>query len=472
MARIIDGVQANEGSVLEDVVPLLLPMEWHFLQCFGQPNAAEMAPNADLLSALKFNHSGEYLATGDKGGRIVLLQQTEGSHAQQPRPETPEDGRWMLPMEFHYLTEFQAHQSDFDFLKSVEIPERINSISWLQNCGSTHMLLSANDKQVKLWKIYERTMANVANYNHSMQSVLSSAMDAPMRVPQLRVPRVVNATRSLDHRCKREYDANAHLYFINSVSSSPDQGTFISSDDLCIHLWNLEHADGNQVILDMRPLDQDYTAPVHVITSAAFHPTNGDLLAYSTSKTVLSIMDLRQKDVRGDQALTFQEAVQNGPNPSLAELVAAPSNFELARDGVHAVTRDYMHACLWDVRSSKQPLHVFHVHEQLRNRLVDVYDNEAIFDRLGCSISPCGKHVVAGTYGEVAVFSSATQQFSTLRTCISPSVVNGQTATSDTFPGTFKWKVENVAWHPSRPLVVATALNSLFTFCARPAAPL
>ena len=59
----------------------------------------------------------------------------------------------MLPMEFHYLTEFQAHQPDFDYLKSIEIPERINSISWLQNCGSTHMLFSANDKQVKLWKV-------------------------------------------------------------------------------------------------------------------------------------------------------------------------------------------------------------------------------------------------------------------------------------------------------------------------------
>lgn len=47
--------------------------------------------------------------------------------------------------------------------------------------------------------------------------------------------------------------------------------------------------------------------PVHVITSAAFHPSNGDLLAYSTSKTVLSVMDLRQKDFRGDQAITFHQ---------------------------------------------------------------------------------------------------------------------------------------------------------------------
>lgn len=103
-------------------------------------------------------------------------------------------------------------------------------------------------------------MANVANYNHGNMPSSNSTMDAPLRVPQLRVPRVVHSTRSLEARCKRSYDANAHLYFINSVSASPDQGTFISADDLCIHLWNLEHDDGNQIILDMRPVDQDYSA--------------------------------------------------------------------------------------------------------------------------------------------------------------------------------------------------------------------
>lgn len=116
--------------------------------------------------------------------------------------------------------------------------------------------------------------------------------------------------------------------------------------------------------------------------------------------------------------------LQNGPNASFAELVAAPSSFELARDGVHAVTRDYMHACLWDVRSHKKPVTVFPVHDHLRDRLMDVYDNEAIFDRLGCSISPDGQNVVAGTYGEVAVFSAAAPESSTLRTCVSPTAIN------------------------------------------------
>ena len=29
---------------------------------------------ADIISTVEFNHDGEYLATGDKGGRVVIFQ--------------------------------------------------------------------------------------------------------------------------------------------------------------------------------------------------------------------------------------------------------------------------------------------------------------------------------------------------------------------------------------------------------------
>ncbi len=32
-------------------------------------------PTADIISTVEFNHSGELLATGDKGGRVVIFQQ-------------------------------------------------------------------------------------------------------------------------------------------------------------------------------------------------------------------------------------------------------------------------------------------------------------------------------------------------------------------------------------------------------------
>lgn len=29
---------------------------------------------ADIISTVEFNHDGEFLATGDKGGRVVIFQ--------------------------------------------------------------------------------------------------------------------------------------------------------------------------------------------------------------------------------------------------------------------------------------------------------------------------------------------------------------------------------------------------------------
>ena len=59
---------------------------------------------------------------------------------------------WSLPYEYQYLTEFQSHKPEFDYLKSVDIDECINVIAWVKTSEQSRMLLSTNDKTVKLWK--------------------------------------------------------------------------------------------------------------------------------------------------------------------------------------------------------------------------------------------------------------------------------------------------------------------------------
>jgi len=34
-------------------------------------------PPADIISTVEFDHTGNYLATGDKGGRVVLFERNE-----------------------------------------------------------------------------------------------------------------------------------------------------------------------------------------------------------------------------------------------------------------------------------------------------------------------------------------------------------------------------------------------------------
>ena len=41
--------------------------------CFG----LSLMSSADIISTVEFDHTGNYLATGDKGGRVVLFERNE-----------------------------------------------------------------------------------------------------------------------------------------------------------------------------------------------------------------------------------------------------------------------------------------------------------------------------------------------------------------------------------------------------------
>jgi hypothetical protein len=46
-----------------------------------------------------------------------------------------------------------------------------------------------------------------------------------------------------------------------------------------------------------------------MLTHAAFDPVDPNLLAYSTSKSVLCLMDIRQKDLSGSSAVEFNASL-------------------------------------------------------------------------------------------------------------------------------------------------------------------
>lgn len=58
--------------------------------------------------------------------------------------------------EYNVYSTFQSHEPEFDYLKSLEIEEKINKIRWLRRKNPAHFLLSTNDKTIKLWKVSER----------------------------------------------------------------------------------------------------------------------------------------------------------------------------------------------------------------------------------------------------------------------------------------------------------------------------
>lgn len=143
-------------------------------------------------------------------------------------------------MLYNFYTTFQSHEAEFDYLKSLEIEEKINKIRWLKKKNAANFLLSTNDKTIKLWKISERDK-RADGFNLKDENGHSLAI-SPESIRSLRVPKVVQ-TKLIIEPTPRRIFANAHTYLINSISVNSDQETYLSADDLRINLWNIEIND-------------------------------------------------------------------------------------------------------------------------------------------------------------------------------------------------------------------------------------
>ncbi|XP_075640376.1 uncharacterized protein LOC142612141 [Castanea sativa] len=132
-------------------------------------------PEVDIISAIEFDRTGDHLATGDRGGRVVLFERTDtrdhGGHQRELERMDYSNGRHP---EFRYKTEFQSHEPEFDYLKSLEIEEKINKIRWCQAANGALFLLSTNDKTIKFWKVQEKKVKKVCDLNMDLSRAMGN----------------------------------------------------------------------------------------------------------------------------------------------------------------------------------------------------------------------------------------------------------------------------------------------------------
>lgn len=67
-------------------------------------------------------------------------------------------------------------------------------------------------------------------------------------------------------------------------------------------------------------------------------------------------------------------------------------------DGRYILSRDYLTVKIWDVNMERQPLKTIPIHEHLRPKLCDTYENDSIFDKFEVVFSGDAKNVMTGSY--------------------------------------------------------------------------
>ncbi|WOL20706.1 serine/threonine protein phosphatase [Canna indica] len=498
-------------------------MEWKFSQVFGERQPGEKVEEIDTISAVEFDSEGDYLATGDHGGRVVLFERTNGNYpCSRKELEHIDSPVTLLPL-YRYKTEFQSHDIEFDYLKSLEIGEKINKLRWCTCLNNSLLILSMNDRTIKLWKVSDHKVKKAKEVNsnahvYSENALLSersfmsdhSKPSVPNGYPLewdewvTKKSRYISPTveegphvmldsgKCTSSRCRRVY-SHAHDYNINSISINSDCETFLSADDLRINIWNLEVSNQCFNITDMKPLDMEDL--VEVITSAEFHPVSCNLLAYSSSRGFIRLVDMRQSALCDQNARILQDREAHGSRSFFTEIAGSISDIKFAKDGRHILSRDYMNLKLWDLRMESSPVISFKIHEYLRPKLSELYNGDFIFDKFDCCISKDGCHFATGTYSNIfSVFCHDGGHIDgiTLEASKNPNRIshnpdyhkhtglftsfacgfhrrgheNSSLNNINDVPCDLNSKLMHLAWHPTKNLIACAAKCSLYIYYA------
>jgi len=432
--------------------------QWSFSQVKGALD--DDVTEADIISCVEFNHDGEFLATGDKGGRVVIFQRDPVS-----KHSIPKRG------EYNVYNTFQSHEPEFDYLKSLEIEEKINKIRWLRRKNQSNFLLSTNDKTIKLWKVSEREW-KVEGFN--LRDDNGTYRD-PSSITSIHVP-VVKQTQLQVEASMRRLFANAHTYHINSISVNSDQETYLSADDLRINLWNLEITDQSFNIVDIKPTNMEELT--EVITASEFHPTGCNMFVYSSSKGTIRLCDMRAAALCDKHSKLFDEPEDPTNRSFFSEIISSISDVKFSYSGRYMVSRDYLSIKIWDLHMESRPVECFPVHEYLRSKLCSLYENDCIFDKFECCWNGSDSAIMTGSYNNFfRMFDRNLKKDYTLeasREVAKPKMVlkprkvgQGAKRKKDEIAVDcldFSKKILHTAWHPKENIIAVAATNNLFLF--------
>jgi serine/threonine-protein phosphatase 2A regulatory subunit B len=320
-------------------------LDWKLAQSFGEKHQEDLV-QGDIVSALEYNDDGTLLAIGDRGGRIKVLQRNVVAVDRTTSSGTParlssagtaasKDSAWFrragtpptppavceqpaAAVNYREVCEFKSHDPEFDYLKSLEIEEKINCISWLKRSSRSMSLLTTNDKTIKLWKVKARDSV-------PPKPALTRRPSADSLFPS------PSAAASGSTSFARRIYANGHAYHINSISTSSDCEHFISADDLRLNLWNFEVSDTAFNIVDIKPSNmEDLT---EVITSACFHPEACSIFAWANSRGAIRLSDMRGQALCDSRAKVFQEADDPSRRSFFSEIISSISDVKFSSDG-------------------------------------------------------------------------------------------------------------------------------------------
>lgn len=91
-------------------------LSWVYINGLGEREQSNVT-ESDVLTAISFDKTGNYIAVGDRGGRVIIFKYLQLKNSRY--------------FDYRYYTEIQSHEPEFDHLKSIELEEKISYLEFL-----------------------------------------------------------------------------------------------------------------------------------------------------------------------------------------------------------------------------------------------------------------------------------------------------------------------------------------------------
>lgn len=461
------------------------PYNFKLLQSFGDRREICYQEDEDFITSVGFDRTGDYLAVGDRAGRLVSFKYVlsspygnfeedninmEKSHNLKYKRissrEITSSYIYNPPIEYEYLYDFQSHFKEFDNLKSELIDQKINFIKWMHNNGSQMNLISSNSKTIKLWRISEKAAKKINKFSEN-----GSTSNSPMLQS--------NSKMWLENETiykpvlKQEF-FKLHKYSINSISIAKNDEFMLTSDDLKIYLWSLNNPNKPYNIIDRTPFDMDELS--EVITCSSLNKINDNLCLFATSKGIVNLTDMRIAGVCDKNCVEFKSSKHKEKDTTFFnDILQSISSCEFTGDGDFIVAREYLNLKIWDIKNTKEPIKIIPIFNQVKQYLCKLYENEGIFDRFKVSISKKGRMALTGSYDDrfhlINLNNGENYQFHILNNDEvtfknlsggGESLMNGSSINLKDF--NLNNKVIQTEFHPDKKCFALACLNCLYIF--------
>ncbi|OHS93601.1 hypothetical protein TRFO_40105 [Tritrichomonas foetus] len=400
-------------------------MELSSLASFGDQVPLSQFKPDDTISTLAFSEDGQFLASGDQAGRVVVFK-VNGKVTATNRPTVS------------FVTQVHAHKAQFDYFRSELSEMKVNSLKWVPRQCLNPLLLTCNSHDAKLWSFNASPKVVWNNFNPNQTSLDTFVFPTP-RMPDTKYT----------SQCVRTF-TDIQTEYIVDLQCLSDQHSFLMVDVSCVKLWDIERDVKSVCLCKVSQQEPE-------ITTSAIHNVYPSAFLIGDDYGVCRILDMRQQtedltpSIEVDTSLHSSRSQQMEGCDSIGSVVFSPC-------GNYFAARRFGDVQVWDIRQPSAPAARLDV-QWFPGQMEWLVSDDYVKDQFRTAFTPNGK-IVTGCYSADFVAWDFKSNKTTKHKAVSQ-----RTPRPPPEPGRdFSKRVTVCESHPNQEIVAVVSTAALFVF--------